>query len=113
MVGADVKTLGELMAPDATYVHSTGLIQKRDELLSMLERGDIRYLSFTVDAVEYRMYGDTVVATGVQSIDLTSAGKPFTSRSRYTVVYAPAGGDLKMVAYQSTALSEIVTREKK
>ena len=111
MVAGDVKTLADLIAADATYVHSTGLIQRRDELFSMLERGDIRYVSFTVDVVEYRTYGDTVIGTGVQNIELTSAGKPFTSRSRYTVVYAPTGGDFRMVAYQSTSLPEIVTHE--
>ena len=99
------------MAADATYVHSTGLIQKRDELFSMLERGDIRYVSFTVDTVEYRVYGDTVVGTGAQHIELTSGGKALTSHSRYTVVYAPAGGGLKMVAYQSTPLPEIVPKQ--
>jgi len=112
MVAGDVKTLGELMATDATYVHSTGLIQTRDELFAMLTRGETRYVGFTVDAVEYRSYGETVIATGVQSIDLASAGKPLMSRSRYTVVYAPVGGELKMVAYQSTPLTGIVTREK-
>jgi ketosteroid isomerase-like protein len=107
MVAGDMKSLAELMADDVTYVHSNGMIQKRDELFSMLTRGEIRYVSFNVDAVEFRAYGDTVVGTGTQLIDLTSAGKPFTSRSRFTVVYAPVGGALKVVAYQSTPLPEI------
>lgn len=112
MVSVDVEALTRILADDIAYVHSTGLAQTRDELVGMLMRGDIQYVSFKVETIAYRSYGATVVGTGVQSIELTNAGKPFTSRSRYTVVYAPVDGVHRMVAYQSTAMPEIVLQEK-
>ena len=112
MVSIDVESLREIFSDDLTYVHSTGLAQSRDDLLGMLTRGDIRYVSFRIESVSYRTYGGTVVGMGVQSIDLTSSGKPFTSRSRYTVVYAPVAGSLRLVSYQATTMPEIVMQER-
>jgi ketosteroid isomerase-like protein len=113
MITADTTALAALFAEDCTYIHSNGIEQSRSELLRMLARGEIRYLAFTVEAVKYRAHGAAVVGTGTQTIELANAGKPFTSRSRYTVVYAPAGEGLELVAYQSTTLPEVVMQEKK
>lgn len=113
MISADPTALESVFAADCTYIHSNGISQSRSDLLGMLARGEIRYRSFTVEAVEYRAYGATVVGTGMQTIELTNAGKPFTSRSRYTVVYAPVAEGLRLVAYQSTSLPELVMQEMK
>jgi molybdopterin synthase catalytic subunit len=113
MVAADTTALRAGMSRDATYVHSTGLVQTRDELCAVIARGDIRYRAFSVDGVAYRAYESTVVATGVQRIDLESGGRPLTSRSRFTVVYVLDADRPRLVAYQSTPLPEIVTQEKR
>jgi hypothetical protein len=112
MVSVDIDVLDEILSEDLTYIHSTGLAQSKDDLLGMLAKGDIRYVSFRMEAVTYRSYNGAVVGSGVQSIDLTSSGKPFTSRSRYTVVYVPVKGSLRMVSYQATTMPEIVMQEK-
>jgi ketosteroid isomerase-like protein len=112
MISADPAALENVFAADCTYIHSNGISQSRADLLGMLARGEIRYRAFTVEAVQYRAYGSTVVVTGMQTIELTNSGKPFASRSRYTVVYAPAAGGLQVVAYQSTPLPDVVMQEK-
>lgn len=111
MVSVDEAQLSRIFADDMTYIHSTGLAQSRDDLMGMLARGDIQYVAFRVESVSYRAYGSTVVGTGVQAIDLTSSGKPFVSRSRFTVVYAPVRGVHRLVSYQSTTMPEIVLQE--
>jgi hypothetical protein len=111
MVAVDVDALARIFDAGATYVHSTGLVQSRDDVLGMLTRGDIRYVAFEVESVAYRGYGSTVVGSGVQRIELTSSGKPFKSYSRYTVVYAVVHGSHKLVAYQSTPMPQIVKQE--
>ncbi len=113
MVDFDAHRLARILADDVTYVHSTGLVQSRDDLMGMLAKGDIRYVSFQIESVAYRAYGSTVVGTGVQTIELTNSGKPFTSRSRYTVVYAVVRGEHRLVSYQATTMPEIVMQEKK
>jgi len=111
MVSVDTETLLGIFADDMTYTHSTGLAQTRGDLLDMLSRGDIKYVAFKVESIAYRVYGSTVVGTGVQAIDLTSSGKAFVSRSRYVVVYVPVQGQHRMVSYQSTTMPEIVMQE--
>jgi Domain of unknown function (DUF4440) len=111
MVSVDEETLKDIFAEDMTYIHSTGLAQSRDDLLGMLRRGDIKYVAFHIESLTYRAYGTTVVGTGTQAIDLTSSNKPFTSRSRFTVVYAPVRGAYRLVAYQSTSMPDIVMQQ--
>jgi len=112
MIRADVPALEDIFAEDVTYIHSNGLAQTRAGLIAMLTKRELRYLNFDVGEAEYREYGGTVVCTGMQSISLTSSGKPFTSNSRYTIVYATIAGRPRVVAYQSTLLPEIVKQEK-
>jgi len=112
MVRGDTHTLSGIMAEDATYVHSTGIMQTRDELFRLLENKTIRYLKFDVEKTSYRVYGNTIVGTGVQRIEVLSGGKTLVLRSRYTVVYTMRDGTEKMVAYQSTSMPEMVTQAK-
>ena len=112
MIRADVPALEDIFAEDVSYIHSNGLAQTRAGLIAMLTKRELRYLNFDVEEAEYREYGGTVVCTGMQSISLTSSGKPFTSNSRYTIVYATIAGRPRVVAYQSTLLPEIVKQEK-
>jgi ketosteroid isomerase-like protein len=112
MIRADVPALEDIFAEDVTYIHSNGLAQTRSGLIAMLTKRELRYLNFDVEEADYREYGGTVVCTGMQSISLTSSGKPFTSNSRYTIVYATIAGRPRVVAYQSTLLPEIVKQEK-
>ena len=111
MIGVDLPALEELLAADATYIHSNGLAQTKNGFIAMLAKKELRYVSFDIQEATFRVFGETVVVTGTQSIELTSSGRPFTSNSRYTVVYATIDGKPRMVAYQSTLLPEIVLQE--
>ena len=113
MIDVDSAALDDLFAADATYVHSNGLFQTKAGVIAMLAKKELRYVAFDVKEAAYRAYGQTVVCTGVQSISLTSSGRPFVSNSRYTVVYAVIDGKPRVVAYQSTLLPEIVKQETK
>ncbi len=111
MIDVDLPVLDDLFAADATYIHSNGLVQTKAGVIAMLTKKELRYVSFDVKEATYRAYGETVVCTGEQSIELTSSDRPFTSNSRYTIVYATIDGKPRVVAYQSTLLPEIVKQE--
>ncbi len=113
MVAADVKTLTGLIAPDATYVHSTGIMQTREELLRLLANKTIVYKSFDMEKTAYRVYGTTIVGTGVQRITVMAGGKTREIHSRYTVTYAERDGVETLIAYQSTPLPEMTTSPRK
>jgi uncharacterized protein (TIGR02246 family) len=110
LVAGDTGRLAGIIAPDATYVHSNGLVQSRDALFAMLERGEIRYLSVTPENPQYRAYDGTVIGTGVQNVEVKSGGKSMVMRNRYTVVYATTPDGWRMVAYQSTAMPKVGAR---
>jgi hypothetical protein len=111
MVAVDLPALEDIFAADATYIHSNGLAQTKAGVIAMLTKKELRYVSFDIKEATYRPYGDTVVCTGMQVISLTSSGTPFTSNSRFTIVYATIDGKPRVVAYQSTLLPEIVKQE--
>lgn len=112
MVAGDVKTLSEIITEDATYVHSTGIMQTRDELLRLLANKTIVYKSFDIEKTAYRVYGTTIVGTGVQTIAVMAGGKARIIHSRYTVTYAEKDGSEKLIAYQSTPLPEMTPVKK-
>jgi len=107
LVSADSTILSGLFAPDATYVHSNGLVQSRDELIRVLTRGEIRYVSVNVEKVNYRAYDGVIVGVGVQRMEVEASGQSKSLRSRFTVVYAGSGMNLKLVAYQSTPAPDL------
>lgn len=111
MIDVDLPALDGLFAADATYIHSNGLAQTKAGMIAMLTKKELRYVAFDVKESTYRAYGQTVVVNGVQEISLTSSGRPFTSNSRYTVVYAMIDGKPKVVSYQSTSMPDIVMQE--
>jgi hypothetical protein len=102
MVARDVATLELLFAADATYSHSTGRVQTRDDLLGVLADGSVDYRSIMVSSEVVRVYGTVAVVTGEQWIDVTADLRHIKSQSCFTTVYTVIDGDWKLVAYQST-----------
>lgn len=107
MVAGDTHALTAIIAEDATYVHSTGMVQTREELFRLLLNKTIRYLKFEIEKQSYRVYGTTVVGVGVQKIEVMSGGQSRVIHSRYTVVYAMKDGAERLIAYQSTPLPDL------
>ena len=102
MVYADVAALRELMADGLLYGHANGEVHSKEDLLELLASGELDYRSIAVEALEVRELAGVWVLTGRQSIELTWAGTPVESESVFTAVYAKQGGQLRLVAYQST-----------
>ncbi len=106
MVARDVATLELLFAAEATYAHSTGWVQTRDELLGVLADGSVDYRSIVVSSEVVRVYGAVAVVTGDQWIEVTADLRHIKSQSCFTTVYTVIEGDWKLVAYQSTPVRE-------
>jgi hypothetical protein len=112
MVGEDIATLELLLAADATYTHSNGRVQTRDELLGVLVDGSVDYRSIIVSSESVRVYGTVAVVTGEQRIEVSADGQLIKSQSSFTSVYAVIDGDWKMVAYQSTPMRSRLPKAK-
>jgi|SRR5579863_475354 len=102
MVASDFSTLDRLLGDDLTYVHSTGQIQSKPELLRSLRSGDLHYQSITPAGVKARIYGAAGVVTATATMQVGADGKSVSVSLRYTATYIHEAGEWRLVAYEST-----------
>lgn len=104
MVDADVGELAPMLADDLTYVHSTGQVQTKPELLQALASGALDYASIEPREQNVRVFKKLAMVQGVIAVTATIEGqkKPSTMDLRYTDVYVFAEDRWQLVAWQST-----------
>lgn len=101
----DLATLRKTILPDATYTHGSGRLQRGDDYLRLLDRGDLRYLAagYETQATIHVASPETAVVTG--RLRLTSQGRNGAPNERImatTAVYSIVGDNWRLVSYQST-----------
>jgi len=106
MVKADRAALEKLLADDLTYIHSTALLQTKDEFIKSVLAGNIDYVSIVPSDGDskVRINGNTAVATGLAAVNVIDNGKDRKIRIRYTTVYANRGGAWLLQNWQSTVI---------
>ena len=104
MVAKDYAFLGEVLAEDLIYTHSSARLDTRASLIGNMQSGSTVYTSVEPSDVKGQDLGDAVVLTGVARIEVNSGGNAMAFGVRFTDVYAKRGGKWQMVAWQSTKL---------
>jgi ketosteroid isomerase-like protein len=104
-VKADVATLEKLLAPELTYVHSSGVLDSKDAYIGAIKSGKTKYKSIVPEEVTARTFGDVTIVNGKATIDLVSDGQDRHLVLRYTDVWVKRGGKLQMVSWHSTRLN--------
>jgi len=106
MVKGDRAVLEKLLADDLTYIHSTALLQTKDEFIKSLLAGNIDYVSIVPSESDskVRVNGNTAIMTGLAAVNVIDTGKDRKIRIRYTTVYANRGGAWLLQAWQSTVI---------
>jgi uncharacterized protein (TIGR02246 family) len=105
MIKADTAALTELLSPDLTYVHSSGVLESRDEYVEAIRSGKYKYKKVDLEDVKVRAYGDTALVSGKATIDVNSAGNDVHSVLRFLDVWVKQDGKWRMAAWQSTKLN--------
>ena len=106
MTKQDSEALGEILADDLSYTHSTGRVETKSEFIASVASGRTKYNSIDVDDVKVRQYGDAAVVTGHAIFLVNANGQEHTLNLRFTGVYAKRDNAWRMVAWQSTRSSE-------
>ncbi len=106
MMRADAAELAGYLAEDLTYTHSNGVTENREQFLKSIASGKIRYRSIEPLDVQARLYGDTAVLTGLARLAVTSEGKDFELKIRFTSVCVRQEGSWRLAAWQSTRAAE-------
>lgn len=104
MTRGDLGELRRILADDLTYTHSTGVTETKQEFLSALESGSIKYVSIESDDAKARVYGTVVVVNGRARVKVNSRGQEQSFSIRYIDVYVRRNGKWQMVAWQSSRL---------
>jgi hypothetical protein len=102
MTSGDVKALGEILADDLIYTHTTARLDTKASFIEAITSGRSNYKSVERKDVEVRDLGDTAVVTGHAKFHV--GDNKF--EARFIDVYAKRNGAWQMVAWQSTRLPE-------
>lgn len=105
MIAADAEAMRRWLAEDLAYVHSTGRVEGREQLIEALSSGRLRYLAIEPSERRVTMPGpDTAVVQGLARIRARSGDQAVDFPARYIAVYARADGTWRMTAWQSLRL---------
>jgi len=98
----DWAALDAALADDLTYVHSTARLESKKEHLANLSAGKPHYRGIAPRDRHVRVHGNVGLVNGVSEMHVDNAGKEQRFTIRYLAVYAKAGEQWRMLAWQST-----------
>jgi len=102
----DWAALDAALADDLTYVHSTARQETKAEHIANLRGGKPHYRGIAPRERRARVHGDVGLVNGVSEMHVERDGKEQRFTVRYLAVYAKAGGQWRMIAWQSTKVPE-------
>jgi ketosteroid isomerase-like protein len=105
-VNGDVATLERILADDVTYVHPTGKVETKAEVIAGFKNQDRKYKSIKRDDVVVRIYGNTAVVTGRNTISAEYQGKNYDVQNRFTRVYVKQAGGWRLVAHHGSNIPQ-------
>ena len=107
MVQADVTQLGDWLADDLQYAHSTGKVESRQQFLDSIASGRTRYL--TIEPIERQavLLGDrSALVRGRGRFQVMAADNRLDLQLRYLAVYAKSDGRWRLQSWQSMRLPQ-------
>ena len=102
----DWPALEDALADDLTYVHSTARLESKTEHVGNLRAGKPFYRGIAPRDRKARVHGSIGVVNGVSEMHVENAGKEQRFTVRYLAVYARAGEQWRMIAWQSTRVPD-------
>lgn len=97
-ISTDTSAHEASFAPEAVYMHSSGRIQNKAEVLKMV--AERPWLSWSKSEQEFQLYGDLAVTHALLSVRLVDKR---TETVRATGVYINQSGKWRQVSWQSSA----------
>lgn len=105
MVAADAAAMRRWFADDLVYVHSTGAVEDREQLIASITGRTLQYLA--IEPSERRVFlqgADAAFVHGVAHIRAKSGGRAIEFPVRYLAVYGLQGAAWRLRAWQSLRL---------
>ncbi len=105
MVQGDPDGMRRWLADDLVYVHSTGAVEDREQLIASITSGRMRYLA--VEPVERRVIhsgSDSATVQGLARLRVMAGSTPLEFQARYLAVYSLDESAWRLHAWQSLRL---------
>ncbi len=94
-----------VLADDLGYVHSTGRVENREQLIDSIVSGKLRYLSIEPSERHVSLQGPTAaIVQGIVRIQARAGDQAVDFPARYLAVYGLEDGDWRLRAWQSLRL---------
>lgn len=106
MKQGDDKRVAEFLDDDVQWIHGSGRIETRDEVLATIRRGRVQDLSVTYQEETLRIKGDCALISGVATISAMIEGKPRKMEHRFTATWSDFDGQPKLLNWQPTVISD-------
>lgn len=102
MVAADAGEMRRWFADDLVYVHSTGQVESRDQLVESITSGRTRYLAVTpVERQVVPLGAGAAAVRGRGRFQVTAGGNALDLQIRYLAVYGNEDGVWRLRSWQS------------
>jgi ketosteroid isomerase-like protein len=102
----DWGALDAALADDLVYVHSTARQETKAEHMANLKARKPQYRGIAPRERKVRVIGDVGLVNGTSEMHVENAGKEQRFTVRYLAVYAKAGSQWRMTAWQSTRVPD-------
>src|ERR1041385_7740899 len=97
-IHADKTALDRIYADDFIGVGPSGTVRTKPQVLLDFTSGDLKFQSITTDEDQVRVYGNTVVETGLSTMTGQDKGKTVPRDNRFTRVWVKQQGRWRLVA---------------
>ena len=105
LVQGDGNGLARIMAADCTFTYPLEG-DGTEQFVADVESGDLSVESMTRDNVEVRVFGQTAVLTGLDTVKWSYKGHDISGFYRTIHVYAQRDGRWQLVAIQSCPIAQ-------
>ncbi len=102
MISADTAALRTMLHPDLLYIHSNGLEESANDLVSSVAAKNVVYQSFDPQQIlRVQTFGKTALVDGLVRVSGRYQGDAFLVDLRYTSVYRKVDDKWLLVRWQS------------
>jgi ketosteroid isomerase-like protein len=96
-ITADTIALRRIYADDFIGIGPTGVLRHKPEVIADFTSHALTYQSITTSDVQWRMYGNTAVETGISTMIGVDKGKAVPRDNRFTRVWVLRDGRWQLV----------------
>ena len=97
IVANDPRAVGEFVTDGWTLIGADGTVLTKASFLAVVASGDLKHDGLTLDSASVRVYGNTVIVSGIATSTGTYQGRRFETRERSTDVFVKRNGRWRCV----------------